>query len=209
MATSSEELAMAGGAPGARPGEGSRWLDPQADLALHGVEVAPDSWVRKDDTGRAMAMILSGLAALVFAVLAPIAVLSAADGAPAAALAAIAVSCVVGAALFSFLALRLSMAGVMISAGEVRLRGILRTRRLPADEVERFEPGFFSSVPLRDEVGVRIVRRGGGRDLDVWALGGGPVEGDGELEARLAALEPICEELNELLAEAAKRTKGA
>lgn len=193
-----EKTASVGSAPPSGNG-GDRGAP--AGRGLHGVVVAPDSWIRKDDTSRALAVILSGLAAMVFAVLTVIALFAAVPDADLGTAVAVVGLLAAFTAIFAWLAIRLVAAGVRIGPGEVRLRGMLRTRRIPLEQVERFEAGVFSSLPLHDEIGVRILRRGG-RDLDVWALGGGSVIGDGELEAGLALLEPLCEELNGLLDEA-------
>jgi hypothetical protein len=180
---------------------------PAAEIAVPGVRVAPDAWIRRDDTGRAVAAILSGLAAMVFAVLTVIALFAAVPDADTGTAVAVVGLLAAFTAIFAWLAIRLVAAGVRIDPGEVRLRGMLRTRRIPLGEVERFEAGVFSSLPLHDEIGVRILRRGG-RDLDVWALGGGSVVGEGELEAGLSLLEPLCDQLNGLLEEA-RRGAGA
>ncbi len=204
MLTGPQETATAEPAPPADGGEvtgsGRR---PPIDPPLDGVLVAPDSWIRKDDTSRALAVILSGFAALVFATLAVIALFVVTRGAGLSTAIAVVVALAALSVAFGSLAFRLLAAGVRIGDGEVRLRGMLRTRRIPLEDVERFESGVFSSVPLHDEIGVRLLRRNGA-DLDVWALGGGPVQGDGALEAGLQRLEPLCDELNRLLDEARK-----
>jgi hypothetical protein len=188
--------------------EKTRMNGKPASPPFDGVSVAPDSWIRKDDTSRALAVILSGFAALVFAVLTIIALYAAVPDADAVTAVAVVGMFAGLAAAFAWLAIRLLAAGVRVCTGEVRLRGMLRTRRIPLEDVERFEAGVFTSVPLHDEIGVRLLRRDG-RDLDVWALGGGAANGAVALEDGLLRLEPLCERLNDLLDEARKAAGAA
>jgi len=162
-----------------------------------GIEVAPDVWMREDGTGRALAVILSGLASLIFSAFVVIG-LSEAGGDAFATVIAVELSFGLSAALFAAIAVRMARAGLRISAEGICLRGMVRTRRLSLAEVDEFVPGTFSSVPLRSEIGVKVRRREG-RDLDIWAMGYGAPATEAGLEDGLAAMRPLCDELNRLL----------
>lgn len=161
--------------------------------------------MRVEDAGRGILILLSGLTAALSAAAALIGLL--AGWGSAAEVILFEVCFISAAALFGGIAIRRHRAGLRISPRKVCLRGFLRTHRLAPEEVERFVPAPFRSLPLMPpEAGVRIVRRGG-EDLDVWAMAGA-AQGFGTTEDELTAIQPLCDELNQLLGKVRPRSRG-
>lgn len=116
--------------------------DPRSEPA--GIRVAPNSWMRVDDGGRAAVIVLSGLLSTILA----LAVLVLFPGAGSSAESvAIALGLLSIAALFGAIAIRRYRAGLWVSPQGVCLRGFVRTHPLALAEVERFVPGCWKAQP--------------------------------------------------------------
>ncbi len=98
------------------------------------------------------------------------------------------------AALSVIAGVRIAGCGLWMSADEVRVKGPLRSWTLSVDEVEGFEPGVSGAgkgTPCP------LLKRTHGQPIGVWGLGDeGLFTGNRD---SLAALRPLCDELNELL----------
>jgi|ERR1700722_3346982 len=101
-----------------------------------------------------------------------------------------------GVALLSLLyARRLARAGLFVSAEAVTIRGPLFTRTVSLADAQSFVPGvqpsFGNGTPCP------MLERKGNHPLGVWALGReGFVSGYSKY---LKELQPLCDQLNELL----------
>jgi hypothetical protein len=96
--------------------------------------------------------------------------------------------------------LRMRRAGLWIDAEGVTVRGPLRTTRVPLPAAEGFYPrdlGLGGAV--RTIVGVNLRRRRE-RDVIVWAMRHGEFTAPSHRAPALARWQPLCDELNALLA---------
>ncbi|HEY8083489.1 MAG TPA: hypothetical protein VIE64_08070 [Solirubrobacterales bacterium] len=163
-----------------------------------GIEVVPGTWMRKRGPAIWLGAPVLAVIGLFFAAGVIFAPMDASPGESIGTLVAVELMLIAIAALFITAAVRMARAGLRISAQGVSLRGVLRTWNLSLAEVEQFVPGTFSSGLVRSDIGVKLAQRQG-NDLIVWAMrGSAPSSGD-KLEAALTELQPLCDELNELL----------
>jgi hypothetical protein len=106
----------------------------------------------------------------------------------------------IGGAGCVLLGVRMLRAGLWIDADGITVRGALKTTRVPLRVAEGFYPrdlGYGGAV--RTTVGVTLRRRRG-RDLVVWAMRHGEFTGKAHRAKALARWQPVCDELNSLLA---------
>jgi hypothetical protein len=172
-----------------------------------GIEVAADTWLRQDDSGRALMVVLSGFMALFLGSIATGVLLGPVQDEPVIAVIALEIGLACFGALFGWIAIRRARAGLRMSAEGVCLRGLIKTHRLALDDVEGFEPGIFTAIPGHDEIGVKLLRRGQ-RVLEIWTMAaGGAVTTAGKEEGK-TALQPLCDELNRLLGDLQRRKDG-
>lgn len=101
-----------------------------------------------------------------------------------------------GVALLSLLyAHRLARAGLLVSSGEVTIRGPLFTRTVSLADAQSFVPGIQPS--FGNGTPCPMLERKDGHPLGVWALGReGFVSG---YSRYLEELQPLCDQLNELI----------
>jgi NADH:ubiquinone oxidoreductase subunit K len=156
--------------------------------------VAPDTWIRKRRRTAlfaAYALLLSAFwVAMIFDVAAKKSVYEHNGGLPVFVLFFLAL-----AAASAALGLRLARAGLWMSADGIVVRGPLKTWRVSAQAVERFEPsvaGPGNGTPCP------TLTRTDGRPIGVWALGSEALTLT--YRQHLDDMDPLCEELNRLLA---------
>jgi hypothetical protein len=198
---------LAGGSPAGNP-QGDDLL---AGVSMPrsrplGIEVAAGRWLRHDDGGRALVVGLSGLMAALFG-LPLLGLVTLAGKSSATDLITAALALGLPASAFGWLAFRRARAGLRLAGTGADLRGVLGSHQLALAEVDRFEPGVFTSLPLHREIGVKLIRRDG-TDLDVWAMAAGSAATDAGVGEALAELQPLCDELNQLLDELKESANG-
>jgi hypothetical protein len=100
-----------------------------------------------------------------------------------------------GAAIGVLYARRVSRAGLLVTRDGVVIRGPVKTWTVSLADAETFEPGVQPG--LRNGTPCPMLKRKSGRPVGVWALGH---EGLVSRYRRyLQDLEPLCDELNEVL----------
>lgn len=111
------------------------------------------------------------------------------------------------AAASAWLGVRVARCGLWIGADEIAVRGPLRTSHIPTGSAERFEPrvqGAGNGTPCP------VLMRSQGSPVAVWALGSEAFTFG--YRRALGDMQPLCEELNGLLASvrpAARSSAGA
>lgn len=94
---------------------------------------------------------------------------------------------------------RMLSLGLRIDPTGVTIRGVVRTRVVPLDQVKCFEPGSLGAGgALRTAYGVKLVRQNA-HALPIRALRFGGFTGKANLERARAKWQPVCDELNALL----------
>jgi hypothetical protein len=100
-------------------------------------------------------------------------------------------------------AFRVSRRGLLVDSGGVTIRGYLRTVHVAAAQVDAFVPGAeygrYGGGLLRQAYGVRLRRRDS-REYFVRALHTGESSGARSTEAARQKWQPVCDELNALVA---------
>lgn len=111
-----------------------------------------------------------------------------------------AVAFIFGGGLCLVIGVRILRAGLWIDATAVTVRGVTRTTFVPLRAAEAFAPRDLGmGGAIRTTVGVTLRRRRE-RDLIVWAMRHGEFTRKSHREKALAHWQPVCEELNALLA---------
>jgi hypothetical protein len=99
------------------------------------------------------------------------------------------------AAIFALLARRIACSGLLLASERVVVRGLVRTKSFSLADVEGVSPGVLHGFGNKGTP-CPMVRVRHARPAGVWALG---QEGWRSNRAYLEALEPLCDELNQLL----------
>lgn len=107
---------------------------------------------------------------------------------------------VIGACICVVVGIRILRAGLWVDSTGVTVRGVIKTTHVPLREVEAFAPRDFGvGGTVRTTVGVTLQRRRA-HDLIVWSMRHGEFTGRASRERGIARWQPICDELNELVA---------
>jgi Bacterial PH domain len=93
---------------------------------------------------------------------------------------------------------RMVSLGVRVDPRGVTIRGVVRTRFVPMEQVKCFEQGTLGTGGLRIAYGIRLVRRDA-HPLPIRALRFGEFNGKASLARAHAKWQPVCDELNALL----------
>jgi hypothetical protein len=93
---------------------------------------------------------------------------------------------------------RMVSLGLRVDSSGVTIRGVVRTRFVPLEQVRCFEQGPLGTGGLRIAYGIRLVRRNA-HPLPIRALRFGEFNGKASRERAHAKWQPVCDELNALL----------